>query len=79
MAHVDICSAKRKQGGIHVTIYPVVENKIKKPREIRQTLIMDSHIQKEVVNLVQKKKRKEKAKKKPLSEKHLPVRDFISV
>ncbi|HKK54487.1 MAG TPA: hypothetical protein VJ926_03130 [Patescibacteria group bacterium] len=74
MAHVDKCSARIKKGGIHVTIYPIINGKIKGPREVRQKIIMDSVVRQDIVNFAQKTKRgrKKKAKKKPLStEKHL--------
>jgi hypothetical protein len=81
MAHIDVCSARIKGGGIHVTVYPTTNVEIKGPREVRQKLIMDSDIRKDTVDFAQKRKNKLKAKKKPLSsEKYLPERaSFVRI
>jgi cell fate (sporulation/competence/biofilm development) regulator YmcA (YheA/YmcA/DUF963 family) len=72
-----VCSAKIKLGGIYVSVYPIIEGEIEKPREVRQKLIMDPIIQKEIVDFAQKKK---KEKKKKASKRAQPIRtSFMSV
>ncbi len=63
MAHIDICSAEKKLGGIYVTVYPISANKVKEAHEVRQKIIMNPMIQKEVVNSAKSKKRKKKKKR----------------
>jgi hypothetical protein len=80
IAHVDVCSAKIKLGGIYVAVYPIVDGHLKGPREVRQKEVMNSTVRKNVVSFAKSKKRKQKAKKKPLSaEKYVPGRiSFIN-
>jgi hypothetical protein len=62
MAHIDKCSARIKGGGIHVTIYPIVNGKIKGPYELRQKFILDSVVRKDVVDFAHKIKKSKKKK-----------------
>jgi hypothetical protein len=79
-AHIDICSASKKFGGIQVTVHPIINGQIKGPQEIRQKVILDNDIQREVVNFAQEKKKKKKGKGKWLSaRKNVPVRNFAKI
>ena len=80
-AYIDKCSAKIIQGGIYVTIYPIINGKIKGPREVRQRVIMDSVVRKNVIHEAQSKKNGKKNKKRFLSKrKYFPGRvSFASV
>jgi len=63
-AVIKLQTARKKLGGIFVTIYPYKEDGLGKAKEVRQSTISDDKIRDQVISLAQKKGKKKKKLKR---------------